>query len=317
VITYRPFRNTDPPLIVELWNAAFSGPRVIPVQSSILLEYFLFAKPYFDPQGLLLAVEDDRPVGMVHVGFAPSADRRSLDRTTGVVALLGVVPSCRGKGVGRQLLGLAEEYLRLQGATAALAGCMAPDNPFLFGLHGGCNSAGMMSSEEAARPFFEHHGYTVARSCGVFQRSLARLQLFDDPRFDEIRGRYDIIATPHRQAGWWRECVLGPVETVEYRLQDKQSAEVVARTVLWDMDTFAMHWGLSCVGLVDLTVGQAHRRRGLAKYLMENVFRHLRQRSFHLLEAQADLSCPAALGLMGLFEFQQVEAGHCLRKQLM
>jgi ribosomal protein S18 acetylase RimI-like enzyme len=316
VITYRPFRNTDPPLIVELWNAAFNGQRVIPIQSPILLEYFIFAKPYFDPRGLLLAEEGGKLVGMVHVGFAPSADRRSLDRTTGVIALLGVAPSYRGKGLGRHLLGLGEEYLRQHGATAALAGCMAPDNPFLFGLYGGCNSAGLMSGEEAARPFFERRGYAVGRSCGVFRRSLARLQLFEDPRFEEIRQRYDIIAAPHRQAGWWRECVLGPVETVEYRLQDKQSAEVPARTVLWDMDTFTMHWGLSCVGMIEFTVEPAHRRRGLAKYLMENVFRHLRSRSFHLFEAQADLNCQAALGLLGLFEFQQVEAGHCLRKQL-
>jgi ribosomal protein S18 acetylase RimI-like enzyme len=316
VITYRPFRNTDPPLIVELWNAAFSGPRVIPIQSPILLEYFLFAKPYFDPLGLLLAEEGGKLVGMAHAGFVPSADRRSLDRTTGVIALVGVAPSYRGKGIGRHLLGQAEEYLRQQGATAALAGCMAPDNPFLFALHGGCNSAGLMSADEAARPFFERHGYETARSCGVFRRSLTFLELSEDPRFDEIRQRYDIIAAPHRQAGWWRECILGPVETVEYRLQDKRSAEVPARTVLWDMDTFAMHWGLSCVGMIELTVDPAQRRRGLARYLMANVFRHLRSRSFHLFEAQADLNSPEALGLLRLFEFQQVETGHCLRKRL-
>lgn len=316
VITYRHFRNPDPPLIVELWNTAFSGPRIVPVQSAILLEYFTFAKPYFDPRGLVLAVQGGKPVGMVHLGFGPGPGRASLDRSSGVIALLGVAPSCRGRGVGRELLRLGEEYLRQQGATAAVAGCLAPDNPFLFGLYGGCDTAGLLASEPAARLFFERNGYVPARACGIFRRQLARLEPLNDPRLEEARRRYDIIAAPYRRAGWWHECVLGPVEAVEYRLQDKETAEVPGRAVLWDMDTFAMHWGMSCVGLFDLTVAPVHRRRGLAKYLLENMLRHLRQRSFHLFEAQADLSCPAAQGLLRAFEFEQVEAGLCLRKRL-
>lgn len=309
MIEYRPFRNADPPALAELWNTTLAGPRSVLVRGTTLLEYFTFAKVYFDPAGLILALDGEDPVGFVHAGFGPDAAGSSLDRTTGVVCALGVLPSCRRKGVGSGLLAAAEAYLRSHGVASIVVGGQAPANPFLFGLYGGCNSPGVLSGEEAAAPFLARHGYSPLRRYGVFQRALARVPAATDPRFTRLRGQYDILAGPLRRAGWWRECVLGPVEAVEYRLQDKQTGVMAARTVLWDMDTFGTYWGESCVGQFEMTVEPALRRQGLAKYLLLGVLQHLRERSFHRFEALADLDDAAGVGLLTGLGFQHVDTG--------
>ncbi|MBY0232699.1 MAG: GNAT family N-acetyltransferase [Gemmataceae bacterium] len=316
MITVRPFRNPDPPRLVELWTASVAGPRSIPVRGCTLLEYFTFAKPYFDPAGLLLAFDGEKPVGFLHAGFAPDVARGRLDQTRGIVSAVAVLPSYRRQGVATRLLAQAEDYLRAKGAREAVAGGMTPDNPFLFGLYGGADSPGFLAGDEGARPFLEKLGYALARTRCVFQRQLTRLQMPADPRFAAFRPRYEIIAALASKPGWWRECVLGPVEAVEYVLRDKASGEAHARVLLWDMDTFGTHWGQPCAGVLEIETRPAHRRKGLAKYLLANVMRHLRERSFHLMEAQAAPDDAPALALLRLLEFQQVEAGHSYRKAL-
>ncbi|MGL4549541.1 MAG: GNAT family N-acetyltransferase [Gemmataceae bacterium] len=309
MIEFRPFRNPDPPALVELWNASLAGPRTVPLKTATLLEYFTLAKVYFDRRGLILATAAGKPVGFVHAGFASAPGGKELDRAAGVVCALGVLPSYRRQGIGSRLLTNAEDYLRGQGATSVTFGSQAPANPFLFGLHGGCTSAGVLSGDETSATLAVRHGYASGRRVGLFQRSLTRLTSPADARFAALRGQYDIIAGAIRRAGWWRECVLGPVEAVEYRLQDKRTGAVGARTVLWDMDTFCMHWGESCVGLIEMTVDAGLRRRGLGKYLLTNVLRHLRERSFHQFEAWADLDDGPSVGLLEGLEFTQVDTG--------
>src|SRR5262249_27575923 len=147
-------------------------------------------------------------------------------------------------------------------------------------------------------PFLERRGYQPAASCGVFQRPLERWNIPADPRFGAIRQRCDIVASPYSHAGWWREGVLGPIDAVEYRLQEKPGDQFIARTVLWDMETFAQAWGLSCVGMIDLEVRPSFRRQGMARYLLTQVLRHLKQQPFQVFEAQAGLDDKPLLGLL-------------------
>src|SRR5437588_12145086 len=90
VIHYRTFRNTDPPALVDLWNDCFVERGAAPLRGTTLLEYFILAKPYFDPAGLVLATAADRPIGFALAGFGPNADGTRLDPATGVLSLIGV-----------------------------------------------------------------------------------------------------------------------------------------------------------------------------------------------------------------------------------
>jgi ribosomal protein S18 acetylase RimI-like enzyme len=314
VIHYRTFLNPDPPLLAAVWNASVIGRRALPIQAATLLEYFTFAKPYFDPQGMIFALADGKPAGVVHAGFGPNSADTALDTSVGMVCMLGVVPAYRRQGIGSQLLRRAEEYLRSRGAREIRFGSMAPQNPYLFGLYGGCNSPGVLASEAMAGLFLERRGYQVARSCGILQKAMDRLFVPNDPRFHAHVQRYDIVVAPFNRAGWWRECVLGPIEAFEYRLQEKNKTQQLARAVLWDMGTFAPLWGESTVGMIELEVAPNLRRQGLARYLLTQILRHLRQHPIKQFETQADLANEAFVGLLRGLGFAQVETGHCYRR---
>jgi ribosomal protein S18 acetylase RimI-like enzyme len=314
VIQYRTFRNTDPPALVDLWNDCFTGRGAAYLRGTILLEYFAFAKPYFDPNGLILAEAGNQVVGFVLAGFGPTADGAALDRHAGVVCLLGVAPAFRRQGIGSELLRRGEEYLRQQGAAELHAGPTGALNPYTFGIYGGSESSGFLESEPLARPFLERRGYRVHDTALVLQRSLETPLNVSDVRFVNHRSRYDIYAGPLKTKSWWRECVLGPVELHEYRLQDKNTSATVARLTLWEMETFGPRWNEHAIGMSDFEVVPELRRQGMGKFFLLQVLRHLHEQFFTLLEIHVRESDEAGLNLLRLFGFRQVDRGLAYRR---
>src|SRR5262249_49990507 len=75
VIEYRTFLNPDPPALVEVWNGSFTGRGAVSLRLATLLEFFIFSKPYFDPEGLVVAAPAGRPPA-----FAPPPSRPHPDR---------------------------------------------------------------------------------------------------------------------------------------------------------------------------------------------------------------------------------------------
>src|SRR5205823_14788103 len=131
-----------------------------------------FAKPYFDRAGLILAEDNGKAVGFTHAGFGSNAAETDLAFDVGVVSIVAVRPSHRRQKIGSRLLKLAEEYLRGHGAKQIVAGGMRPLNPYYFGLYGGADSPGFLTSDPGAGPFLEHHGYQGWSTCLVLDRRL-------------------------------------------------------------------------------------------------------------------------------------------------
>jgi ribosomal protein S18 acetylase RimI-like enzyme len=310
VIHYRTFRNSDPPGLLEVWNEAFTGRGTACLRITALLEYFLFAKPYFDPEGLVLACDGAKPLGFALAGFGPSAAGNALDTATGVICLVGVVPSRRRQGIGKELLRRSEEYLRRRGARTLTAGPVGGLNPFTFGLYGGSNSPGFLESDAPARPFLERRGYAVRNTTVVYQRPLDRPVAAADGRFPAYRQRFEIHAELLPAAGWWREGSLGPVEMYEYQLFDKAAQRAVARACLWEMETFRPRWNDHGIGIVDLEVDPALRRQGLAKFLLTQILYHLQEQFFSLAEVQVSAENAAAVQLLGGLGFTEIDRGH-------
>jgi ribosomal protein S18 acetylase RimI-like enzyme len=315
VIDYRTFRNTDPPALVDLWNASFTGRGAAPLRSPLLLEYFDFAKPYFDPAGLIVATADQKLIGFAQAGFAPTDAGTTLNKQAGVVCALGVLPAYRRQGIGTALLQRCEAYLRANGARELYAGPCTSLNPFTFGLYGGCDSAGFLDSDVLARPFFEHHGYKIHDTAFVLQRALERSFNVADGRFPAYRQRFEIHAGPRRDTTWWEECVFGPVEVHEYTLVEKATSEAVAQLCLWEMDPFSPHWSEHAIGIVELEVVPQRRRQGLARFLLLQVLRHLHEQFFTLVEVQARSDNEPALALLRGLGFRQVDTGHNYRRE--
>jgi ribosomal protein S18 acetylase RimI-like enzyme len=315
VIHYRTFRNDDPPGLAQAWNEAFTGRGAVTLPSPSSFEEFLFAKPYFDPAGLLLAVEDGVTVGFAHAGFGPNADETGLSTETGVVCLVAVRPSHQRRGIGTELLRRCEAYLADRGATTIFAGPMRPLNPFYLGLYGGSESPGFLESDPAAGAFLKKRGYVVHDTCLVFHRALDSPINVVDPRFAGIRRRFELVAGPRRGAAtWWQEAVLGPLELLDVRLTDKATGEVVAGAAAWEMVGHSHRWQAPAVGIVDLAVREELRRQGLGRFVVTALLRHVQEQFFARVEVQTMRRNEAALNLYRGLGFEQVDTGHIYRR---
>ena len=56
-------------------NQSFTGRGAVQLRSSYPLERFAYSKPFFDPDGLIVAVDGEQRVGFVHAGFGPNGDQ--------------------------------------------------------------------------------------------------------------------------------------------------------------------------------------------------------------------------------------------------
>lgn len=305
MVQFRKFRNTDPPLLMEVWNESFLGRGAVHLQNVTLLERFVFAKPYFDPEGLIVAEVDERIIGFVHAGLSLNGEQGK-----GVISLIGVRPDFRRKRVGSDLMRHAETYLRKRGAQVLQAGARGSANPFYLGLYGGSDSPGLLRSDHAAQPFFVRQGYQLKEQVLVLQRDLSKALKLADPRFVGLRTRYEMhVRSPRRLESYAQECDVGQLEPLEFFLQDRQSGASAASTLVWEMEGFSWRWGRPAVGLVNFHVDAALRRQGLAKYLLFSLMRQMQEQYFEIAELQLDESSPAALAFLQNMGFQQVDTG--------
>jgi ribosomal protein S18 acetylase RimI-like enzyme len=297
VAQYRGFRNTDPPRLVEVWNEAFTGRGSIRLRNSSPLEQYVFAKPYFDPAGLILAEEDGACVGFVHAGFGANETGTAPAPACGVTCILGVRPSHRRRGIGSELLHRSEAYLRDRGAQALYAGPIRPRDPFYLGLYGGSDVPGYLTSDTAAEPFFTRHGYRPYQKCLVFQRRLDKPVNVVDGRFPVVRNRYDLQLGPRKEVGsWWQEASLGLIEPFDFVLAEKLTGRVAAQASVWEMEGFSWRWNQPSCGLSEISVRSDLLRQGLAKFLLTSVVRYLQEQFFGLVEIHVREENEPALG---------------------
>jgi len=315
VIHYRSFRNDDPPALLDLWNDAFIGRGAVRLGNSAPLDSYVFAKPYFDPAGLILALDDDMHVGFAHAGFGANATEAAVSTAVGVTCAVAVRTPYRRRGIGSELLRRCETYLTERGAITLTAGQHAPLNPFYFGLYGGSELPGFLASDLGAEPFLTRKGYQAAENILVFQRRLERLPSAVDGRFTALRKRYEPETVPRKGAAtFWQECVAGPIDFLEFRLSEKVTGQMVARAYVWEMEGFRWRWNEPAVGIVHLQVREDVRRQGLGKLLFTQMLRQVQEQYFTLAEVQvAETNVPAVQLLLGL-GFNQVDVGHTYRK---
>ena len=319
----RRFHNDDPPDLAAVWNDAFPGRGAYPLRHPSPLERCVFSKPYYDPDGLIVAEDGRSVVGFAHAGFGTNADETAIDPTRGVVCAIAVRSSYRRHGIGTELLKEAERYLTDRGTRVLHAGpathCAGapPLNPFYFGLYGGSDLSGFLLSDPAAAPFLEHHGYAAAQTTLVLQRRLDGPVTAADPRFATLRRQYDIKLMPRASIGtWWQECVLGVLEPVEFRLADRLSGQAAARALIWEMEGYSARWNVPAAGLMDIQVRSDLRRQGLAKFLVTQILRKLHEEYFGIVEVQSPERNTTATALFQSLGFERVDTGRVYRRDV-
>jgi ribosomal protein S18 acetylase RimI-like enzyme len=309
-VRYRTFRNPDPPALVRLWNASMSSRGTAFLQGVMPFEAYVLSKRYFDREGLFLAEENGSVIGCAHAGFGADESGQGLDTAQGVICMIMVMPQHRRRRIGHELLRMAEDYLRRCGAQTIVAGCRQPLAPFYWGLYGGSELSGFLRSDSHADLFFMTQGYTVQDTLLVFQRSLETPPAISDPRFAKTKRKYEAYVKPTPIVPHvCEEARHGPLEGLQFQLQEMATGKQVAQAKMWDMDLYAWRWHQAAAGLYDIEVQSGLRRQGLAKYLFAHMLRYLHDQFYTLVETHAQANNPAAVQLLQSLGFKQVDEG--------
>jgi ribosomal protein S18 acetylase RimI-like enzyme len=315
VVRFRPFRNSDPPLLFQLLRKNQLGRGTATPASVAALEQSVFGLPYFDPAGLIIAEEEGDLLGFVHAGFGFTEQLDELDRSKGVICAILVDSSRRREGLGRELLGRAEEYLKAAGSTSIQAGQSRYIDPFYFGLYGGARPSGFLESDPDADPFFTASGYPPAERIGVFQRDLTDRKDPMNFRILALRRQTELVASDQPQEPtWWWYTHFGNIESMRFRLLRKSDGQRIAGMTVVGLDHFITKWGERVIGLVDVSVEESYRGQGYGQALIVETLRRLRTELVTRAEIHVPEENEAATKAVEGAGFSQVDTGIVYRK---
>jgi GNAT superfamily N-acetyltransferase len=307
LIRYRSFQNWDPPALAEIWRTQPPLRGRVQAVTPQLLEQHVFAKPWFDRQGLIVACEGARPVGFVHAGFGVNKDLDGIDFAQGTTCLLHVAPHERRAEISMELLTASEDYLRRTGAQQLFAGMQFPLSPFYHGFYGSCDVPGVLGSDSAMNELLAAAGYQSGTARGLFRRQLAGFKPPIDPQWMKVRRRF--VARHSDEVlpdNWWEANVWAWHDLTRFVLTLPDGGEPIISATFWDIQPLAVSWGVQAAGLVQLDDTPEARDEGLTTYLLADALRYYQTKSYAQVEALAapqDQSLRDVLAKLGFAEY--------------
>ena len=314
MIEYRCFRNDDPHRLADAWRAADLGPAAMQPMTAALLESAVFSKPYFDREGLAVAVDEGRVVGFAHAAFGPDGSQAAIDTAVGTTMLVVVAADAPVAEVGAGLLARCEDFLRRKGATTLLGGGSSGMRSFYLGLYGGADLAGILDTSPGMQDVFRRAGYAEAGRIAVLRRHLAgfrppvnRLQLAIR-RATTLR----MIDEPPRRS-WWEAVTTSGLALRRYELVGEDD-RLLGTATFWDVQPMAAAWGVMAAGLLHVGIEGGRRRQGLAHYLVAESLHHLAQEGVAMVETHVSEDNPPALALFAKLGFEAAAHGTVFRR---
>jgi ribosomal protein S18 acetylase RimI-like enzyme len=316
VYHFRPFRNSDPPRIAEIWRDQPPQRGIMQPVTAALLEQLVFAKPYFEPEGLILAFADEKPVGFIHAGFGASEGQSAVDTDSGTTYLMMLRADSQDAYLADQLLNHAEDYLRRRGAKVIYAGGVRPLNAFYLGLYGGSELPGILVSDPVAHDACRRAGYREIDLVHVLQLDLASFRPPFSRTQRQLRREASIseVASP-AITSWWEACTTCAFERIHFSLSAAGGGDPLATVGFWDIEPLSTSWGIPTAGMLDLEASPQRRRQGLATFLLSEAFQRLRSRGILRVEAQTMQQNAPALALYEKLGFTKVDEGVVYRKE--
>ena len=316
--TYRTFRNTDPPALVDVWRSCAGQPGLAQRVSVDRFEQSVFGKPYFDCEGLILAFADDRAVGFAHAAFGPHERRDRIATETGVICLVLVRPDCaQADRVAEGLLERCEAYLLRRGAETIYGGAVRPFNPFYLGLYGGSELPGVLESDVISAALYRSHGYEEIDRTFRFRVGLYDFRPPVDRHQMQLRRQMSVKMKRDPPARhWWEACTTADFDLTRFEVTERGAGSVLARATFRSMESNSRAAPARVSGLLDVDVAPSHRRRGLATFLLAESFRQHAREGVAVVEAQARRQNGPGLALCRKVGMEQVAEGIVFRKEV-
>ena len=317
MLQYRSFLNTDPPLLVDLWNRLPNVSGLVEQTDYTTLERHVFAKPYFDRAGLSIAEQDGKIIGFSHAGFSPKESLAELDYQTGIVSLLRLDASVADGSVANKLLAMSVDYCRSKGATTVHAGCCFPHSPFYLGLYGGSRLPGVIEQDKQCLTGFKEFGFVEHDQIFILELQLSELKSIMGRQQISVRRNFLINATsdPLEQS-WWESCTLGVAGRDRFTVINKRTKEVSGTVSYWDMQPLSDSFPGKARGLYNLSITEKLRRGGIATYLVGESLKHLAKSDVTMVEAQTRSSDAASQALFEKLGFKKTSSGTLLSYSL-
>jgi ribosomal protein S18 acetylase RimI-like enzyme len=320
MIEYRHFLNIDPPWVKFIWDKQSEIDGQIPSLTPLMCENNIFAKPYFDPQGLIFAFHRSNGVpeaiGFVHASFAPRQDRSDLDLNEGIISQLKVIPGEFAEAAAIGLLSRGCEYLATRGATQIHAGSRFPESPFYLGLYGGSEIPGVLENDVPFVKALLDSGFEQRDRVFMLRRELSGFRPAGGRTQLAIRRKFQINAiTDPKATSWWESCTLGMAVRERFSIYNKQDQVVCGDVSFWDMKPMYGE-GRHARGMYGLNVTEEHRRAGIATFLVGESLKYLMQGGVEFVEAQTKATELAALGVLKKLDFKAVQSGLLMTKSV-
>jgi len=315
VYTFRPFRNSDPPRLAEIWREQPPQRGRMQPATPTIFEQLVFSKPYFDPAGLIIALDDDRPVGFAHAGFGGSDDQIGISTDIGTTYQLVLRADYQDGALAGELLARSEAFLRDRGAKVIYAGGIRPLSAFYLGLYGGSELPGILVGDSAFLRACNERGYREIDRVKILQLELGTFRAPISRSQRQLRREmvgHEIPSPPPKS--WWDACTIGAFERVRFLVTRPSSCEPLADVWFWDIEPLSTAWGAPTAGMFDLHVSTDHRRKGLATFMLSEAFERLRSRGIQLVEAQTMQHNSPAITMYEKLGFKQVDEGIVYRK---
>lgn len=315
MLRYRSFRNTDPPALVDIWQSCAGQTGLRQPVTVDILEQFVLGRLYFDYEGMLLAWDDDRPVGFAHAGFGPDESEDHVVTELGTTCLILTRPDCNRAEVAAGLLSSSEEYLRRRGAKVLYAGGIKPLNAFYLGLYGGSELPGVLATDALECELLRSRGYREIDRTVVFHGDLHAFEAPTTRQQMQIRRRMhaETVQDPPARS-WWEACTTGNFQLTQFELVAQQGGVSLAHALVRNMELVPMFGGSRSVGLLELWVEPQHRRQGLATFLLTEAFHQLSREGVTDVEVQTMQHNVAGMSLYRKLGFKEVNEGIVFRK---
>jgi len=306
LISYRTFRNGDPPDLARVWNRQPRSDQRLNSMTSLLIDEHVLAKSYFDRDGLLVAVEGARIVGFAHAGFGPTVDGGQLDVSVGATLVLMVDPRPDAAAIATELLARSEGYLRERGAKSLLGGMPSALEPFYLGLTGGCGVPGVLSAEREFIGALEAAGYVRSAGHVIYRRVLTGFRpSFERAQMTWRRSTTATLLIDNSIANWWEANSLASTECLRAELKLRTPTPRV-QLRFWDLRPLTDSWGERGQGLLSFACDGEAWGDGLAQFVWSEALTQMQQRGVTCVEAAVEFTDARFAALLTTLGFQEV-----------